>query len=139
VLQAIIRNQNTAAERIIVTATPTIADTDWHHVGFTFGYDEGDATRGLRMYIAGAPVAMSASSTGMAGADRDLSTTVPFTVSGRNNGQVDDGGLIDDLAVWKSVLTPQDFAAIGSITSTPEPASLAGLCVAALVLRRRGR
>jgi hypothetical protein len=45
-------------------------------------------------------------SSGMAGADRDLSNTVPCTLSGRNGVQVDDGGYIDDFAIWKSALSP---------------------------------
>jgi hypothetical protein len=114
ILQAIFRNQNTAAERISATANVSISDTEWHHVGMTFDYNETDPTRGLRFYIDGVQVDATSTGTniGMAGADRDLSTAAPFTISGRNGGQTDDGGSLDELAIWKSLVTPADFLSL---------------------------
>lgn len=112
ILQAIFRNQNTAAERIIVSSVNPISDTQWHHLGLSFQYNETDATRDVRMYVDGVAVDVTATATnlGMAGADRDLSNTVPFTISGRNGSQVDDGGQLDEFAIWKSSLSASDFA-----------------------------
>lgn len=137
-IQVIFRSTNTPDGRIIVTSTDAIIDTNWHNIGMSFDYDATDATRGVRLYLDGNPIAATASSTGLAGdSDVDLSTTNNrFTLSGRNSGQVDDGGTLDDLAVWKQILTPSDFATIGAI---PEPGAVGPMVVVSMALLRRRR
>ncbi len=128
----------TAAEaRIIVDTTDHfITDTDWHHVAMTFDYDELDATRGFRIYVDGELATMNASSTGLAGAsDWDLSAqSSPFNLSGRYDSQLNEGGSVDDLAIWNSVLTPTEIASL-----VPEPASVALMVTGAISLLTSGR
>ncbi|MCC6680765.1 MAG: LamG domain-containing protein [Phycisphaeraceae bacterium] len=121
----------TAAEaRIIVDTTDHfITDTDWHHVAMTFDYDELDATRGFRIYVDGDLAAMTTTNPGLAGAsDWDLSAqSSPFNLSGRYDGQLNEGGSVDDLAIWNSVLTPTEIASL-----VPEPASVVLMLAGAL-------
>lgn len=99
--------------RIQIRTTTSIADTNWHHVAMTFAYDETDETRGMRLYIDGVLQPMTALATGLAGVnDIDLSHDWPFVLSGRYDVQLNEGGSADDLAIWKTVLTPQQIASL---------------------------
>ncbi len=121
-----------ADARIIVNSDTTITDTAWHHVALTFSYDEADATRGMRIYLDGTLQPMTASSTGLAGiADYDLSHDSPFNFSGRYDSQLNEGGAVDDFAVWNSVLSPSDIAALA-----PEPATFSLLLGSLLYVGR---
>ena len=107
----------TAEARIIVDSDTTITDTEWHHVALTFDYDESDATRGMRLYLDGALLSMTASSTGLAGAgDIDLSNDSPFNLSGRYDSQLNEGGSVDDFAIWNSVLSATDIASLAGVS-----------------------
>ncbi len=99
--------------RIIADSVTTITDTDWHHVALTFSYDETDDTRGIRLYLDGELVTMTAVSTGLAGVDDiDLSSDSPFNLSGRYDSQLNEGGSVDDFAIWNSALTATDIASL---------------------------
>jgi hypothetical protein len=108
----------TAAEARIITTTDTIIDdTDWHHVALTISYDETDANRGMRIYLDGVLQPMTSSSTGLAGIDDiDLSHDSPFNLSGRYDAQLDEGGNVDDLAIWGSTLSASDIASLAGVS-----------------------
>ncbi|MCC6680764.1 MAG: hypothetical protein IT445_07665 [Phycisphaeraceae bacterium] len=113
-LTAIWRYDNTpdvgtvGENRIIIDSTTLITDTNWHHVGLSYGYNEADAYRGFQIYVDGQASGMTAVSTGLAGAsDWDLSAQdAPFNFGGRYDAQLNEGGNVDEFGFWNATLTP---------------------------------
>jgi Concanavalin A-like lectin/glucanases superfamily len=131
-LQATWRYQNVAADRIFAFSTATIKDTDWHHIAMTFDYDATDtAGLGFKFYVDGVlgTSTLDPNAQGLA-TEADLSNTNPFTVSGRNGSQIDQGGSVDKFAFWKTALSAQ---AVSSL-AVPEPCALCLLCLGGYTL-----
>lgn len=130
-LQATWRYQNVAADRIFAFSTATIKDTDWHHIAMTFDYDATDTdSLGFKFYVDGVlgTSTLDPNAQGLA-VDADLSNTNPFTISGRNGSQIDQGGSIDKFAFWKTALSAPEITSL----AVPEPCALCLLCLGGYV------
>ena len=113
------------------------ADT-WHHVAVT----ASNTTGLLKVYIDGTEVASGSNANNIwtfNGAD-GFGAAPHFTLGAKRSsgGSVYDG-LLDELAIYGSVLSQSDIAARANFNPIPEPSSTAllGLGGLALILRRR--
>ncbi len=120
-------------------STVKVTDDEWHHVAFTFSSD------GTRLYLDGDELTTGNGLTkSWDGAFSELhNSTLNLNVARRSDNSGRYEGLIDELAIWNSVLSPDEIKWLyhSSIYAIPEPSTFAMLlfAIAALAWPRRGK
>jgi len=100
------RNSNPAYQRFIRNSSSTIADTNWHHIAFT--YDGSGSVSGVNLYLDGS--LDNGSTTGTL--NSDMTNSFPFCISSRNQATAFFSGNIDEVGVFNSELSASDITAI---------------------------
>jgi hypothetical protein len=94
-----------------------IADDQWHHIAITV---DRQAPDGIRYYVDGQEVGPRANPTGRSGS---LTTTVPLTIGRRSDHPNWPGyfrGSLADVALFRSVLTPEQIEALAAARAETE-------------------
>lgn len=105
----ILRHDQATLDRMFIKSTTTgLNDGQWHHVVVTWDGDVAGGVAGANIYLDGAldtPITVTDGLTGT------LLNSIPFNISGRNNGvaEVYSGG-IDEVAVYDKELSADEVA-----------------------------
>lgn len=100
------RHSNPSYQRFIRNSSSTIADTNWHHIAFT--YDGSASPTGINLYLDGS--LDNGSTTGTISSD--MTNSFPFCISSRNQATAFYSGLVDEVGVFNSELSASDITAI---------------------------
>jgi len=102
-------NTSNTSQCLIAQSITTIADTNWHHIVFT--YDGSSTTGGMKIYIDGTSVTLTTSGT-LSGTIVSSATT-PFLLGALSTApSLPADALMDEVAVFGSELSASDVTAI---------------------------
>ena len=118
VVKFVLRNSDTASNRLFVDSTLTITDTNWHHILIT--YNGSSNVSGIKIYIDGVSDTVTTSGT------LSLTTisSAPFNIGARNSDSLFANAEIDEVAVFNTALTELEVKKIYYSTETGKTADL---------------
>ena len=91
----------------LFVSTATVSNNVWYNIVVT--YDGSRLNSGINLYLNSAVQAGTRSGNFSTGS---MTTTLPFNVGARNNGELPVNGFMDEVAVWDSELSQPDVTAI---------------------------
>ena len=103
----------------LFVSTATVSNNVWYNIVVT--YDGSRLNSGINLYLNSAVQAGTRSGLFSSGS---MTTTLPFNVGARNNGELPVNGFMDEVAVWDSELSSTD---VNTIYGTGTPSDLTDL------------
>ena len=103
----------------LFVSTATVSNNVWYNIVVT--YDGSRLNSGINLYLNSTNQAGTRSGLFSSGS---MTTTLPFNVGARNNGELPVNGFMDEVAVWDSELSSTD---VNTIYGTGTPSDLSDL------------
>jgi hypothetical protein len=128
---ALILDADNGSGMSVSTGTTTAnqySDGQWHHL---VAMRNGDAWDSARLYMDGAPVALSNRSGGVWGVGTSA------LIGARGDNLYGFTGLLDEVAIWNRTLSATEALALYEALTVPEPSALALLAIGGLWLAGR--